>query len=325
MKYATGHLAALCLVASAMASAPAKAESFPVKFTGHSSSILKGHTKVAIPTYHVNFITSQQATAVSTFTARTRLAMVLSGVDEATMRRLTEAAYADLRAQFEAAGIALVSEADTQAMVTASGLPRVPGNLYRAGGGSGITIGKSLRRGHVTFAPEAAPVMAAYTTIDSPIASFTGGGGKMNKPANALDATVIVPSLTLDFAQMSASTGSDFLGRSTASAEGSVGFSILASSSVSMLNPNAIIATPGAMRPERDMLAKTEFAKREEGGAAVNTSATLGAISDENYQTVQRARGDAVVVDPAIWESLVRDAYRDYNAAIVSEVKKARG
>jgi hypothetical protein len=254
---------------------------------------------------------------------------VLSGVDEPLMRRLTEEAYADLRKQMEAAGIVLVSEADTMAMVTQSGLERAPGNMMQSGGGAGgfgfgITINKSLTSGHVTFGPAAAPAMTAYRTFDSPIAAFTGGGGRMGKPAHALDATLISPSLTIDFAQMSAQTGSDFLGRSTASTSGSAGFAILANSPVNLLNPNPISSTPGAMRPAKDIVSPTPFAKVEEGGAAVSTSATLGAIVDSNYQTVQRARGDAVVADPKVWEGLVRDAYRDYNAAIVAEVKKAR-
>jgi hypothetical protein len=49
----------------------------------------------------------------------------------------------------------------------------------------------------------------------------------------------------------------------------------------------------------------------------------LGTWVDENYQTVARARGDAVVVNLPVWESLVRDAYSGYNAAIVAAVVKA--
>jgi len=67
----------------------------------------------------------------------------------------------------------------------------------------------------------------------------------------------------------------------------------------------------------------TTFAKVEEGGAAVNVG-TMTSIADDNYQSVQRARGDAVIVDLPVWEGLVRDAYRSFNAAIVASVISGR-
>ena len=73
------------------------------------------------------------------------------------MRKLADEAYADLRAQFEAAGVPVISEAETQAMVTQAGMERLPGNMEKGGGGPGITIGKSLKRGYVTYGASGAP------------------------------------------------------------------------------------------------------------------------------------------------------------------------
>ena len=39
-------------------------------------------------------------------------------------------------------------------------------------------------------------------------------------------------------------------------------------------------------------------------GAAVNVG-SMSSIADDNYLVVQRARGDAVVVDLPVWEGLV--------------------
>jgi hypothetical protein len=48
----------------------------------------------------------------------------------------------------------------------------------------------------------------------------------------------------------------------------------------------------------------------------------IGALSHAALQAHPEAlRGDAVVVNLPVWESLVRDAYRGYNAAIVAAVK----
>jgi len=139
-------LGAAAMAGLAVAARPAWAEPMTVKLVSQSDSLFKGHKRVVIPTYHVNFITSQQATAVATIGARTRLALALFGVEEATMRRLADEAYADLRAQVDAGGIAVVSEADAKALVTAAGLALAPGNLIRGGGGGGVTVGKSIRR-----------------------------------------------------------------------------------------------------------------------------------------------------------------------------------
>ena len=53
--------------------------------------------------------------------------------------------------------------------------------------------------------------------------------------------------------------------------------------------------------------------------------AFIADVVDESYQAVQRARGDAVVVDLPVWEGLARDAYRSYNAAIVQAIASQQG
>ncbi len=311
------------LAGALVMAAPAGAETFQVKLTPQFAQLFKGHAKVAIPSYHINYITSQQATAVATIGARTRLAMVLAGVDEATMRGLADEAYLDLRKQFAAAGVELVPEAATQAMVAEAGLERLPGNMEKGGGGPGITIGKSLRRGYVTYGAAGAPALAAYRTMSQMQSFGPMQGAKLAMPAWNLDANLVMPSLIIDFAEMSAQTGSDFLGRAKASTSGEVRFMIRQASTVSSINPmnKGYGSAPGGMRLEKDAVSKTSFATVEKGGAAVRVG-SMTAIADDNYQMVARARGDAVVVDLPVWEGLVRDAYRDFNAAIVAAVVK---
>lgn len=323
-------LAAPILMAVTFAAPPARAETFPVKLVFQSPVLFKGHAKVGVPSYHLNYVTSQQATAVATLGARTRLAMVLAGVDEPTMRRLADEAHADLRAQFEAAGVPVLPDAEMAAMVAEAGLERVPGNMEKGGGGPGVTIGKSLKRGYVTYGAKAAPALMAYRTMSS-VSGGTGFGtaavgafgSKLALSAWNADANLVMPSLTIDFAEMSADTGSDFLGRAKASASGNMAFIIRAGSTISTLNPmnQGKGAAPGALRPDKDVVSKTPFARLEEGGAPVRVG-SMTAIADDNYQMVARARGDAVVVDKPVWEGLVRDAYRDYNAALVAAVVK---
>lgn len=321
-------LGAAAAAAVLLGARPALAEPMTVKWTTQFDSQFKGHQRVVIPAYHVNFITWQQATAVATIGARSRLAMVLGGVDEAGLRRLTDEAYADLKAQFTGAGIGVVPEAEAQALVATAGMERMPGNMALTGGGPGITIGKSLRRGFVTFGATDAPALTAYKLPESQtgfgamaVAGQINAGNRMIKPAWDLDATILIPSLTLDFAQMDAATGQGMFG-ATASAGGAVKFSIDADSPVHTINPvmNGRSANPGSLRPNKEVVSKTPFAAVDKGAAQVRS---MGNWVDENYQTIARARGDAVIVDLPVWEGLVRDAYRAYNAAIVAAVVKA--
>lgn len=320
-------LTAAATAALTFAARPAFAEPMTVKWATQFDSMFKGHKRVAIPAYHINFIIWQQATASASVSAKSRLVMLLTGIEIPTLRKLTDEAYADLKAQLTAAGIEVVSEADAQAMVATAGMARLPDNMVTIGGGPGITIGKSVRRGFVTLGATDAPALTAYRLPESQTglgamaaAGQTNAGAKMAKPAWDLDANVVVPSLTLDFASMEADNGGMFGGY--ASASGAVKFRIDMDSPTFTLNPasGGRFATPGGLRPAKDVVSQTPFATIEKGAAGVRS---LGTWVDSNYQTVARSRGDAVAVNLPVWEGLVRDAYRAYNAAIVAAVARA--
>lgn len=317
-----------CLIAALTATTfsfalPAAAEPMTVPMIGAHSAFVKGHAHFAIPAYHVNFITSHQATASASVMAKTRLAMVLEGPTPEMMRTLTDEAYDDLVAQMTAAGLSVLTP--EQAAAIATPMEKIPGNFEKAEIKGGITIGKSLKRGWATFGATKAPALVALRHLGSANGMMSGFGGlamgKMNKAAGEADAVLVMPSLSIDFAAMEADTGSDFLGRARATAEGKVGFSVLMASPVTFQNPAKTtgMGTPGAIYPKKDVISATKFATLEEGGAAVRVG-SLAPIADSNYLMVQRARGDAVVADVAVWEGLVRDAYKAYNAAIVKAI-----
>ena len=73
-------VAALAFAVAMTAPLAAVAETFNIQMTGQNRSFLRGD-RFVIPTYHLNFVTSQQATSVVSIGARTRLAMVRQGVD----------------------------------------------------------------------------------------------------------------------------------------------------------------------------------------------------------------------------------------------------
>ncbi|CAN5315125.1 hypothetical protein BH10PSE1_BH10PSE1_00400 [soil metagenome] len=320
------------MAVAATAAAPfgsARAETFAVRMTGHHRGLLRGEA-FAIPTYHLNFVTSQQATSVASIGARTRLALVMVGPDQASMRKLTNDAYADLRTQMQAANLALISPEETRAMVRAAGLAEVPGNVEIAGIGGGVTIGSSLRRGWATFGPDAAPAL-------TPVMSMRGAGGggfaamgaiaaisalaPLNRQPGLANKVALAPSLVLDFARLDARRPGMF-GGGAASVGGNIAFGLLATSKVTAQKPAGRgMGTPGAFNPREDVFSATPFASVVEGGAAVNAGPSFSNTVDDSYQAVQRARGDAVMIDVPVWEGLVRDAYRGYNAGIVEAVR----
>lgn len=314
-------VAAMTAAMAMTAPLAAVADTFDIRMTGQNRGFLRGD-RFVIPTYHVNFVTSQQATSVVSIGARTRLAMVLQGVDQATMRRLADEAYADLRTQMEAAGLTVVSAEEARTMSETAGLQRLPNNIDVAGIGPGITVGSSIRRGWVTVGPEAAPAVRGLGSMGNSVMRIGAFGalGGFNRVPDSAGLVAFAPALTIDFARMQAARGGLFGG--AASSGGQMGFGVLMLPTITAQKPVGRMGagTPGQFGPRADVFTQTAFAELVQGGAAVRAGASFADDVDENYQAVVRARGDAVVVNLPVWEGLVRDAYRDYNAAIVAAI-----
>lgn len=303
--------AAICLSIAA----PAAAQSFPIKWSSHGSSYFKGVGPIVLPSYHLTFITSKEATAVGGFGARARMTKSLAGVDEATLRRLSDEAYADLSAQFTAAGYTVVDPEKTREIIAAGGIQLQPGNVSTAQAGQAIVVNKAVSNGHAMFGPAAAPALAPFRPGANPM-GWNAQYPKLvaGQPQNTL---AVLPYLVLDFGNLGADTGSK-RGRATATVGGDLAFTIRGVQSglivVKALDRGRV--WPAFIRPENEPSVATVFATEVAGGAGVRPLQ----IGTDNL-----TRGDAVVVDLPVWEGLVRQAFKDYNAAIVAAVVKGRG
>ncbi|MES2035731.1 MAG: hypothetical protein V4466_16315 [Pseudomonadota bacterium] len=315
MRLSSLHLplaaAAICV---ALAS-PALAQTFPIKWSSHQSSYFRGVGPIVLPTYHLTFITSKEATAVGGFGARARLTKSLAGVDEATLRRLTDEAYADLGAQFTAAGFTVVSPEKTREIVVQGGIQLQPGNVSTAQAGQGIVVNSAVSNGHAMFGPSAAPALAPFRPGSNPM-SWTAQYPKLiaGQPQNTL---AVLPYLVLDFGNLGGKASSGW-GRQTATVAGDLAFTVRGVQS-GLIVVKAIDrgrAFPAFIRPENEPSVSTVFATQVAGGADVRPLQ----IGTDNL-----TRGDAVVLDLPVWERLVRQAFKDYNAAIVAAVVKGRG
>lgn len=319
MKYL--HFAAAA--AALLCSLSAMAQDFSLKMTGGHAGLFKGRSRVAIPSYSINYIIAQKASAAGGVSVKAKSTTILTGIDEATMRQVVDEAFADLKAQLATAGVALATDAEAANVLSTSGTVLTPGNVYRGGDG-GIVIGKGIKKQFISFGATAAPL----TELFQP-GGKTGGLGaigkigstnKLNTPGEAIDATLVFPSLTLDFAESEVSVNRTLAGGKRASASSEVKFSIRAESPVNIQNPATRgIGTPGTLRPAKDASSDVVFATVE-GSSGATSQTNYGSLFDDG--TIKNS--NQVVADPAKWTELARAAYRSYNAAIVAAVQQAR-
>lgn len=308
--------------------AQAGATAFPIKFSGFSGQNLQGPA-LGIASYQLTFFTAHQSTAVSDVEVRSRLTVTLAGIDENDMRALAEEAHADLKARLEAAGRSPLPAETVKTAVVAGGARYAAGNQEIKGIGAGITIGKSVRKAYAAFGAGEAPLIDGLNAVvPGNSLGLIGGLGKLNTLSDAtkkLNALLIAPSLVIDFANSDAKTGSDFLGRKKAIATSDLGFTLVSTSRVNLMTPfsGGRFTSPGSMGLTKDYRVATPFATVAVGEGKVR-ALSVKTVTDSNYSVNDTARGDVVEVDPAVWKSLVRDAYRAFNAAMVAELAKGK-
>jgi hypothetical protein len=295
-----------------------------ITMVGSAGPFVREARAIAIPAYHVTYITQKQGTAVATLTARNRLNLVLTGIDEALMRQLTNEAHADLVAQLSAAGLTVLPSDAARAI--ASGIATVPGNADVQEVKPGITIGRGLKNGFAAYGATEAPMLAPFHNpgvLDGPSGMATmnliGPSGKIGRAAYEAGAAALVPNLIIDFADLDVRASS----RAT-SVGGQTRFAIRTGTGVSSIGGQA--RGPGYLQSltmTRDVAWGRSFAVVDQGGAAVRQG-SMTATPDRNFIMRDRARGDAVQADPVVWAELMREAYRTYNAAITAQIVRAR-
>ncbi len=316
MKRQGFQLIAVTALAMIAIGGTAWAQTFPIKWAGLNYGYFKGSKAVVVPAYHLTLITSQQATAVGGIGARARMTKILSGVDEATLRNLATEAHSDLKARFVAAGLPVATDEQAQAMVAASGVAPLPGNVQVVTMESGgFTLNKSLKQGWVTVGSDSAPALAPFA-YGANVTAAASASGKIVKgqPENTL---ALMPHLVLDFASIGGSTRGGFGGRTTASVGGATGFTLrgVASGILAAKALSRGYTFPFYFRAEGDYGVATPFATERLGAADVAPLMSVG-------NTI--ARGDAVEVNLPVWQNLVRASFKDYNAAIVAAVLKGK-
>ncbi len=297
---------------------------FGFKFSGFSGQMLRAPA-FALPSYQVTFFTAHQSTAQADIGVRSRLTATLTGITDQQLRALTDAAYADLKAQFAAAGIALLPQEQVTAAVVAGGSKLAAGNAEVKNIRGGISIGGSVRKAYVALGATEAPMIEglhrATATGAGGILSRFGAQNELSDATKKLNAVLFMPSLVIDFADSDAKNGRDFLGRKRAMVSTDLGFTISSVSKVSLSTAmnKGYAVTPGTMILTKDYRGGHAVRRGRHGGIAVGGRPGLFELP-----AGRERKGTLIAVDAPAWEGLVRQAYTAFNAAIVAEVKKAQ-
>ena len=308
--------------------APAMAQTFPVKFYGSPGQVLK-QGPIVVPSYELAFFTQQQGTASGGVLTKSRLTTTLSNVPEATMRRLADEAHADLIAQLKAANVPLADANDFKMKALAAGLPYSPTNSDVTQIGRTITIGAGVASAYAAYGATEAPILTGlHAPTNSPMGAMAtmGVSRKVAPIVQAQQSVAVMPLLAIDFADTDAKAGRDFMGREAANVSSRLKFSINMFSKVSLMASfnNGRASSPGIMAMGgKEIGVPTAFGTVLTGEGAVRQMSVTKVVNS-SYIAEDAARGDAVVVDLPVWEGLVRQAFKDYNAAIVAEIRKAQ-
>lgn len=297
----------------------------PVAFQSHAARYLKNRPRVAVAGYTLAFVQGAQASAYAAGSGsewnqrRTQIATRLVGLDDAAARALADEAYADLVAQLEAAGFDVLAPAEVLNAQALSGLARHGAPV----GGKGV-IDSRATKAWVAYGPQVLPPIKGH--------AFEQGLGVMAAPAATmafgrasrdLDAIFIMPRLLIDHIDMDSSGNAVY--RGSASVDAELKFAVSPLSRVDFIWGNngggampGWFATKGAASPQPfGILAET--ADRSDSVALHNALVSVGFNSVYRQSLVYDAE-----VSPRRFSALTRSAFRGFNAALVSEIRRAR-
>lgn len=305
---------------------PDIAPPLPVALQGHATRYLANRPRIVIPGYTLAFVQGASASAfgggagLDTNQRRTQIATRLVGLTDAMAQDLADAAHADLVAQLEAAGFEVIDPAAFQASDQMRGLSRYDGPV----GGQGI-IDSRATKAWVAYGPRALPIIKGHA-FETGMGAVAASGALMRfgRASRDLDAIIITPRVLVDYIDMESTGRRTYSG--SASVEADLRFGINPVSKVDFVwgnnNGGAMpgwFTTKGAYTPQPfGILAQT--ADRSDSIATHNALVSIGFGSVYRQSLVYDAE-----VSPKRYAALSRAAVQGFNAALVAEIRKARG
>ncbi len=304
-------------------SAPTEAvgPAFPVSLRrdGGSRNALTEQPRIALFGYNLAAFTSSRVTASSGGSlfgggmgARARMDFNLVGIDRALLERVATAAHDNLVAQLQAAGYEVVPAQQ----IFANG----EGSRFLAEGGAYEAEAPGTENDFVVVGPAGVGAVAHHGI------ARTSFAGNAPAPISAQHSAILLyPNLALDFVQTGGSGRRALGNRANVSGEARFGVNPISVVQAQFSRTGRFIDGWTTLNMRDGVSVDDEFAtvgqtSESNNNAAVIVSAILGA----GMQSARRSGYD-VVADPAAYEALAMRAARGFNAAIVAQVREARG
>ncbi len=281
-----------------------------------SVSIFAKRPNVAIAGYNIGAYQTASISATTTRGqgAKASMSMTLTGVDEAMLQRIADAAHADLIAQLQAAGIDVIHGPALFTAPEAQEIKRATKSV------KGDKMDGRAPKELLVVGPADIGVVSSFGLI--PV-GFNGNIG--DQASDALDAIIIYPNVALDFV-WTAGGGRSML-QNKVSVDGGARFAL-----DSLSNMFAVYSKDGRFVDDSLLLGLTEdigvddaFATVDQAGKT-NNSMSVG-ISNALGVGMGGRKGTQYVVeaDAARYEALALNAVMGMNAALLKQISVARG
>lgn len=305
---------------------PDNAPPLPVALQGQATRYLANRPKIVVPGYTLAFVHGATASAfgggagLDTNKRRTQIATRLVGLTDDMAQDIADQAYDDLVRQLEAAGFEVLDPAAQLASEQMQGLARYSGPF----GGQGI-IDSRATKAWVVYGPRALPPIKGHA-FETGMGAVAASGAllRFGRASRDLDAIIVSPRVLIDYIDMESTGQRVYSGSASVDAE--LRFGINPKSQVDFVwgnnNGGAMpgwFTTKGAYTPQPfGILAQT--ADRSDSIATHNALVSVGFGSIYRQSLVYDAE-----VSPKRYAALSRAAIQGFNAALVAEIRKARG
>ncbi|MFZ5670943.1 MAG: hypothetical protein ACOY4K_15755 [Pseudomonadota bacterium] len=299
---------------------PRTAAPMAVDLKAQNPKVARARPRIVVPTYALALVRAGKVSAYAAGAGselaqrRTTLTTALVGVPDALAESLAEEAWQDLVTRLSAAGFDVVTP---EQMLAAPEMARLPVVGTRAEGVNGLSV----------YGPRSAPLRAGHP-YNSAVLAGSRAAIALTDLSIELDALVLTPQLAVDYQQLETTGQRMYVGSAQVGAR--VWFSMLAGSGANFLVGTSrkglgsgpwggFTLAQNRGTPERFGV-MYEVDDRSDSAAVHNAFARAGLGSLYRQSQVY-----AVEVDPNRYAALVRAAFQGLNAAIVAELKAARG
>ena len=281
-----------------------------------SAKVFAKRPKIALAGYN---IAAFQTAKISGFTSRGQgasasMSFILEGVDATMLQRIADAAHSDLVAQLQAANIEVIDAPTLFKSPESDEIKRSSEPV------NGKQMDGRAPKKLLMVGPSNVGSVGIFSMVPK---GFNGNVG--DQASAALDAIVIYPNLGFDFAWTGG--GGRSMLKNKASVEGGARFALDSISNFygvyskdGRFVDDAIQLIPGDDVGVPDVFASVEQAGSRNNGGAVAISNTLGVGMSSN-----KGSDYVVYADAKRYETLALNAAKGFNAALVQQIKAAKG